>query len=112
MTHTLVHTYSTIHAHRRHITLALLAACMVMAMIYVVDLYRVVSHSVALQHIGTQTASIDAAINKLDAEYITLSRSISPDMVKAQGLGQAPVSAFISRTASLGRSSALSGHEL
>ncbi len=111
MTKVIVHTYTTIHGYRRQINLALLAVCAMMVLVYAFNLYRVISHTIALQQVGTQTATIDAAINTLDTQYIALSHSITPDSIKTHGLDQAPVSTFISRTTSLGRI-ALSGHEL
>jgi hypothetical protein len=111
MTKALAHTYTTIHGYRRHITLALLATSAVLVAIYAINLYRVISHTIALKHVTTQVASLDASVDKLDSQYIALSHSITPDAIAARGFDQGKVSAFISRTTSLGRI-AMVGHEL
>lgn len=111
MTKAIAHTYSTIHGYRRHITMALMAASMVCALVYAANLYRVISHTLALRQVVAETAALDTAISKLDAQYISISHTITPDSLSARGFEQGKVSAFISRTASLGRI-ALAGHEL
>lgn len=111
MTKALAHTYTTIHGYRRHITWALLATSAVLVAIYAINLYRVISHTIALKQVSAQVASLDASVATLDSQYIALSHTITPDAIAARGFDQGKVSAFISRTASLGRI-ALAGHEL
>ncbi|OHA16916.1 MAG: hypothetical protein A3C79_01135 [Candidatus Taylorbacteria bacterium RIFCSPHIGHO2_02_FULL_45_28] len=107
----ITHTYTTIHGYRRQITLALLATGAALAVVYSINLYRVISYTISIQRVTTQVAAIDTAINKLDAEYIILSSAVTPDTLVARGFDQGRVSAFISRTAALGRV-VLVGHEL
>jgi hypothetical protein len=109
--HTSIHVVSTLHGYRRQITLALVATSAMLVAIYAVNLYRVISHTVAIQDLGAQAAALDASVDKLDGQYVALSHAITPDAISARGFGQGKVSAFISRTASLGRI-ALAGHEL
>ncbi len=111
MTKALAHTYTTLHTYRRHITLALLATSAVLVAVYSVNLYRVISHTVALQQVVAQTKTLNGAVDSLDGQYIALSHTITPDAVSERGFDQGKVSAYISRTASLGRI-ALVGHEL
>lgn len=111
LAHTSIHLATTLHGYRRHITLALLATSAVFVAIYAVNLYRVISHTIALQHVSAQVATLTAAVDKLDGQYITLSHAITPDAIAVRGFDQGKVSAFISRTTSLGRI-ALAGHEL
>lgn len=109
--HASINTLATLHGYRRQITLALLATSVMLVSVYAVNLYRVISHTIALQNIKVQVIALDGVVNKLDSQYITLSHTITPDAVAARGFDQGKVSAFISRTASLGRI-ALVGHEL
>lgn len=110
MTKTLVQTYTLAHLYRRTITSALMMACIVCALFYAVNLYRVISHTVALQQISRDTKVLNTSVQALDAQYLSISKNITPDTIHAHGYDQAEVSAFISRT-SLGRV-ALVGHEL
>jgi len=56
-------------------------------------------------------ASLAGTVQRLDSEYLELSSKVTPDNLKAYGFSQGQVSAYISRTSSLG-SVALRGHEL
>lgn len=111
MTKAITQTYTVVHDYRRQITQALLLTCMVMALAYAINLYRVISHSLALQSITREQASLDSSIQALDSQYTSLSNKITPDMLHTYGFDQGKVSAFISRTASLG-SVSMVGHEL
>ncbi|MEK7641581.1 MAG: hypothetical protein AAB365_01145 [Patescibacteria group bacterium] len=110
MTKALAQTYTIAHTYRRSITTALLMGCIVSALFYAANLYRVISHTVALQHITQEAKELNASVQALDAQYLGISKNITPDTLDVYGYGQAEVSAFISR-ASLGRV-ALAGHEL
>lgn len=111
MTKAIAQTYTTVHEYRRQITLALLAVSAVLIMIYAVNLYRVISNTLALQNIKTEITALEGSLDRLDSQYIALSHAVTPDAVTAHGFNQGEVSAFISRTASLGQI-ALAGHEL
>ena len=111
MTKALAQTYTIAHEYRRQITLALLATCLVFAFGYAINLYRVISYTVALRQIEAETVAADAAIRTLDAEYLGVSGAITPESLRSHGFSQGKVSAFISRTAPLGRS-LLPGYEL
>ena len=111
MTKAIAHTYTTVHTYRRQITLWLMAACLVCAVIYAANVYSVISHTVALQKIETQSASIESSVRSLDGKYLELSGNITPDLLRSHGFTSGSVSAYITRSASLG-SVAISGHEL
>ncbi len=108
MTKAIAQTYTIAHMYRRTITSALLAACIVSALFYAANLYRVISHTVALQNIASETKALNASVQELDAQYLGISKNITPDAIRSYGYNQAPVKAFISR-ASLGKV-ALAGH--
>ena len=111
MTKAIARTYTTFHTYRRQINLALLATCAMIALVYALNLYRVISDTIALQQVTVQVSALDLAVDKLDSRYIAISHTITPDVVTARGFGQGKVSAFISRTTSLGRL-AVTAHEL
>jgi len=111
MTKAITHTYSFVHEYRRQITLTLIATCAVLVLIYAFNLYRVISHTITLQQITAQESTLSTSIQTLDTQYQAVSGKITPDTLRTYGFGQGKISAFISRTASLG-SVALAGHEL
>jgi len=111
MTKALAQTYNAAYEHRLNITYAVLAACAVVTCIYAMNVYRVVSRTVALQQAETRITAVTASVDNLDAQYLELSSSVTPDSLKQYGLSEGQVSAYISRSASLG-SVALGGHEL
>ncbi len=89
----------------------LIATCAVTGMFYAINLYSVISSTVALQHLGTESRTLTGQIETLDSQYLKLSSAITPDTLDAYGLKKGEVSFFISRSDSLGRV-ALGGHEL
>jgi hypothetical protein len=75
---------------------------MVCALFYAVNIYRTVSHSMSIRQMNMDIASVDADIQRLDSQYASLSSTITPDTLRTYGFDNADVSAFISRTTSLG----------
>jgi virulence-associated protein VapD len=82
-----------------------------MVCVYGMNVYAAISHTVAIQNVEKQVSGLSSSVDSLDAQYIRLSSAITPDVLPKHGFSQAQVSAFISRSVSLG-SVALSGHEL
>ena len=111
MTKVITLTYNITHEYRRQITLTLLAMCTILIMTYALNLYRVISHTISLQRINAQTNALDATVQNLDSQYLSISSKITPDILGAHGFNQGQVSAFISQTKPLGRV-AMAGHEL
>ena len=103
-------TYRFAQEYRRQIACVLFIACAVFAYIYAVNIYRVISHTIALEEVQKETASLSGAGGLLDSQYLELSSKITPDNLKAYGFSEGQVSQYISRTSSLGRV-ALGGHE-
>jgi hypothetical protein len=102
MTKAIAQTYKTTHEYSREINAALIAACALFLMIYSLNVYRVVSRTVALKSVENQTATLTTAVDGLDSQYLQLTSKLSPDTLHDYGLSQGQVSAFISRTTSLG----------
>ncbi|MEK7609518.1 MAG: hypothetical protein AAB470_00155 [Patescibacteria group bacterium] len=111
MRKTITRTYNIAHEYQRQITLTVIAFCVVLALGYAVNLYYVISKTVALQRINAETTTLSAEIQGLDAKYLSISGTITPDIFRKYDLNKGQVSAFISRTTLLGRAD-LTGHEL
>ena len=111
MTKAIAQTYTTSREYSREINTALIAACSFLLMLYAVNVYRVISRTVALESVDKQTASLTTSVDSLDSQYLALTSKISPDALADYGLKQGQVSAFISRTTPLG-SVASRDHEL
>lgn len=109
MTKSLIQTYTFAHEYRRTITSALIMACIVCVLFYMINLYRVVSQTVALQKIASDSKSLNVSVQALDAQYLGISKGIDSDTIRAYGYNQARVSVFIPRISS-GRV-AVVGHE-
>ena len=111
MTKVLAQTYSAAHEYQRQITSVLISICAFLVILYAFNVYSVISHTVALESVQKQTAALSSSVDSLDSQYLTLSSKASPDTLKEYGFMQGQVSAFISRTTSLG-SVATRAHEL
>ncbi|MBU6231091.1 MAG: hypothetical protein KGI45_03880 [Patescibacteria group bacterium] len=106
--------YDLANEHRRQIVCSLLIASSCLAAIYVLNIYSVVSKTVALQRTEKQIASLSQGVEDLDSQYLALSSKITPDSLKEYGLSQVQVSEYISRSSTLGVSqlAVSGGHEL
>lgn len=117
MTRAIAHTYTTAREYRLEITYALLATCAALVIAYGINVYSLISHTIALQKIQAQVLTSNNSLKDLDSKYITLSSTITPDTLKQYGFAPAQVSEFITRsavgTASLegSKSVAIRGHE-
>ena len=111
MTKAIAQTYGTAREYRLQIMYAVLAVCALLVIAYAVNVYSVISHTVALQKVQAETSALTSDTEKLDSQYLGLSRTVTPDNLRKYGLQEGQVSAYISRTASLG-SVAVRGHEL
>lgn len=111
MTKAIAQTYGAAMQHRRMIVMVLMAGVAVCAFVYAFNVFRVVSRTVAVQKTESKIASVENRVQSLDARYLELANKITPDMVKSYGMKEGEVTAYILRTASLGRV-AMSGHEL
>lgn len=89
-----------------------MAASMAMILIYVLNIYKIVRVMVAVRTIETKITSTTDTVQDLDAEYLQISGKITPDSLHSHGFLPAEVSEYISKSASLSRSPASSGHEL
>lgn len=108
MTQILTKTYSLAEENRITITKTLLLGSILMILMYAYNMYAVITKTVASQNLDKQVAQLEGSVQKLDSEYINLSNKITPEMAKEYGLEQPAVSAYISRTKSVGLNSAAS----
>lgn len=111
MTRALAQTYTIAHDNRISIAYALCAGCLFLILLYAVNVYAVVSRTVAIQHAEMQTAALSARVDALDAKYLSLSRNITPDSLSSYGMTAGAVSEYIDTRTSLGRATT-GGHEL
>lgn len=108
MTKAIASTYNKVHSYRTQISYILVMGCFIMVAIYAFNVYRVISNTVALQGVESQSVILEGNVEELDSKYLELSSQITPDTLSAHGFMPGKVSAYISRTASLG-SVAVSG---
>ena len=73
-----------------------------MALLYALNMYSIISETVAMQKIEVQTMALEGSMDKLDAQYMAISNKITPDIAKEYGLEQGNVSTYIPRTRSIG----------
>ncbi len=111
MTKAIAQTYTVVEMYSRQINTALIFICVFTLFLYAMNVYHVISRTVALESIQGQTADLTASVDKLDGQYLEMASKISPDALQTYGFKQGQVSAFISRTTPLG-SVATRGHEL
>ena len=111
MTKTFIQAYNIANEHRMRITVTLMAGCLVLAMLYGINIYHLVLRTVAMQETQSALVAKSHEVNSLASKYLTLSSALTPDTLSNYGLNAANVSQYISRTSSLSRV-AMSGHEL
>ncbi|MCX6715679.1 MAG: hypothetical protein NT077_01525 [Candidatus Taylorbacteria bacterium] len=114
MKRVIVSTAGHIHDHRAKLSLVILSACVLVAVFYAVNLYTLVSHTIAIKQIESRAASLSGSLSALDAEYLKLTSTITPDILAEHGLVAGEVSLYITRpapTASAGNLASL-GNEL
>lgn len=107
MTKVISNTYSAVHEHLAVITKIFVVGCLFMAFLYGYNMYLVISRTIVAQNIDKQTATLQASVQNLDAQYITLSNNVDPSMAKNYGLHESNVAVYISRTASVGTANAV-----
>jgi hypothetical protein len=111
MTKALAQTYNIANEHKKRLAYAMIFGCLFLVFIYAMNLYRVISRTVAIQDVNTQTVALAKSVDGLDSRYLELASQATPDKLSEYGMTQGEVTEYISRTASLGRV-ALGGHEL
>ena len=111
MTKALAHTYTVAHEYRVQITSALLATCLLLVVVYGINVYVVISRTMALQQTERSIASVHSVVSELDANYLGLSGNITPATLSAHGFIQGHAESYIHKTASIGQANK-GGNEL
>jgi protein involved in ribonucleotide reduction len=111
MTKAIAQTYDLARAYRANISYLLLVGCAMLLCFYAFNVYSLVRHTVALQNVNHDIASISGDLSELNTQYLTLTDSITPESMQKFGMVPAQVSEYISRNSSLGRV-AMRGNEL
>ena len=104
-------TYAFAEGHRNQILRAIFTACLFLVVVYIFNVYSVISRTVALQKMQVEIAAAGKSVQALDTQYLELSSRLTPDGLGAYGFREGRVSTYISRTPFLGKV-ALGGHEL
>jgi hypothetical protein len=111
MTKAIAQTYSVAHEYRVQITTALMATCLLLAVLYAANVFMVISRTMALQKTETQISALGSTVSKLDAQYLDLSGKITPSALASHGFIQGQAESYIHKTASIGQAT-LGGNEL
>ncbi len=102
MKKTITSIYGPIHEYRSNIVHTLLFGSLFLAVFYAFNIYSIVSHTVAIEKIESRVTTLQSSVQKLEAQYISLSNKITPEMINHFGLHESKVSAYIERTHVLG----------
>lgn len=113
MKRAITNTAEELHAYRAMIALAILGASAICAVFYACNLYAMISRTVALKHAESALTAASTEVGKLDAEYLKLAASVTPDSLAAHGFAEGKVSLYIARTVATASLPALAqgGHE-
>jgi hypothetical protein len=108
MTKAITKTYSFTKEYSAVMTQIVMAGAIFMAILYAINVYSIVSRTVAMKDIESKAAKLQSSVQDLDAQYISLTNKITPDMARHYGLEESQVTAYIPRTPSLGSAQTLS----
>jgi hypothetical protein len=111
MSKAIAQTYQIAVDYRTHITTFIVGLCLVMASLYIVNIFRTVSGTISLESLNKNISSLSSEVGKLESDYINASKLATPDSLSKYGLSQGKVSVFISTPAKVGRVS-MTGYEI
>ncbi len=111
MTKAITNSYNFFSEYRMVLATFLFLVCILTAVFYAFNLYKVIAGTVALDALNNQVLALSLEVDDLDSRFLKLSGEITPDELADYGLVSGKVSQYISRTASLSRV-AMGGHEL
>lgn len=102
MTKAIAKTYSVTNENRIYLTKLFLYGSLLMALVYACNLYNIITRTVAAERLEKEIVKTGVKVQALDAEYISLTKEITPEMAKKYGLETNSVSIYIPRSRSLG----------
>ncbi len=97
MTKTIEKTYNILNDNVRIINYMVLICCFALAFVYAINIFSLISKTVALQKVEASIANLASGINELDSRYLSLSGDITPDNLVAYGMIRSQVSEYIPR---------------
>ena len=117
MTKIIAQTYTVTTPYRAYFTSVLCAGCLMAAFLYAISLYHIISRTVALEHVNSQSAVLTGQVEALDSRYLDLSSANPADALASYGLQAGQVAAYIPRSAGTASAASLGtlaagGHEL
>ena len=100
MTRAIAQTYTIAKDYRAQIAYVVLAACAGLMLVYGFNLYNVINRTIALRQVESKEVAIQSSLAALNAQYLELSSTITPDTLHTYGFTQGQVSEYISRNSS------------
>lgn len=101
MTKAIAQTYTVAKDFRKEIAYFVLAACAGMMLVYGLNLYKVVTQTIALRSVQSEEVAVESSLSDLNAKYLDLSSQITPDALRQYGFNQGQVAEYITRNSSL-----------
>lgn len=101
MTKAISQTYSRLNDNVKIISYTFLIGCLILVFIYSLNLFKVISNTVALQKTESKMSELSSSVDELDTQYLSLSGNINPDNLDAYGMTKGTVSVYISKSAVL-----------
>lgn len=98
MTKAIAQTYDVINENMMKVSYVAIAACLLLVLIYVINIFSIISKTVALQRVESEIIALSSNVDNLDSQYLNLSGRITPDNLSAYGMTQGKVSAYIARS--------------
>lgn len=97
MTKAITQTYSKLNDNLRIISYTFLIGCLILVVIYSLNLFKVISNTVAVQQTDAKMTALSSSVDQLDSEYLSLTGNINPDNLGDYGMTKGKVSMYISK---------------
>ncbi len=97
MTKAIVQTYNIFNENVRIVTSAFVIGILILTFIYSINLFTVISNTVAFQKTEAKMSALGSSVDELDSEYLSISGNINPDNLEEYGMTKGEVSEYISR---------------
>jgi hypothetical protein len=97
MTKAIAQTYNVFNENVRVITYAFLIGSMLLAFVYSINLFAVISNTVAYQKSQAKMVELGSSVDELDTLYLSISGNINPDNLEEYGMTKGEVSEYITK---------------
>jgi hypothetical protein len=89
--------YTFTQNYRAMLVSGILCGCFLLSLFYAFTVYRAVSLAVAMQHVNADIRAVDTNVGMLEAQYIAISRTITPDSLVVHGFSKGTVTGYVPR---------------